>query len=69
MLKAPLDESKIDDADADQDEPDVRVNFPIPASVHAALRVEAIRRKTTLRGLLVAKLSEFAELERIRGIS
>ncbi len=50
-------------------EPDVRVNFPIPAGVHAALRVEAIRRRMTLRGLLVAKLSEFAELERIRGIS
>ena len=56
-------------ADSDQDEPDVRLNFPIPASVHAALRVEAFRKKTTLRGLLVAKLSEAAEIERIRGIS
>lgn len=63
MQKAPLDESKSDDT-----EPDVRINFPIPARVHAALRVEAFRKKTTLRGLLVAKLSEFAELERIRGI-
>lgn len=64
MQKAPPDESKIDDT-----EPDVRLNFPIPAHVHAALKVEAIRRRMTLRGLLVAKLSEFAELERVRGIS
>lgn len=64
MQKAPPDHSEIDDA-----EPDVRLNFPIPADVHAALKVEAFRKKTTLRGLLVAKLSEAAELERIRGIS
>ena len=63
MPKAPLDDSKIDDA-----EPDVRLNFPIPARLHAALRVEAFRKQMTLRGLLVAKLSEAAELERIRGI-
>lgn len=63
MQKAPPDESKIDDA-----EPSVRVGFDLPDRVHAALKVAAIRERTTLRGLIIAKLSEFAELERVRGV-
>ncbi|HRW66061.1 MAG TPA: hypothetical protein P5032_09990 [Candidatus Competibacter sp.] len=55
---------KIDDI-----EPSVRVGFDLPAHIHTKLRMAAFRERTSLRALIVAKLAEAAELERIRGIS
>ncbi|MCB1795078.1 MAG: hypothetical protein KDJ70_11765 [Candidatus Competibacteraceae bacterium] len=57
-------ELKIDDI-----EPSVRVGFDLPAHIHTKLRMAAFRERTSLRALIVAKLAEAAELERIRGIS
>ena len=62
-------ESRIDDADENQAEPSVRVGFDLPAHIHTKLRMAAFRERTTLRALMINRLAEAAELERIRGIS